>query len=111
MEILGGTGGVNGGGFVYTNLDTVSVGVVLKLPKLSAQQKRPEEIIADLAKIANLRVTSRTSVLGLKGKTTPEIARALGVEFVVEGSVVRDGQRLRELRRDGERRRDPEAPA
>ncbi len=48
IEILGGTGGVNGGGFVYTNLDTVSVGVVLKLPKLAAQQKRPEEIIADL---------------------------------------------------------------
>ena len=48
IEILGGTGGVNGGGFVYTNLDTVSVGVVLKLPKLAAQQRRPEEIIADL---------------------------------------------------------------
>ncbi len=48
IEILGGTGGVNGGGFVYTNLDTVSVGAVLKLPKLAAQQRRPEEIIADL---------------------------------------------------------------
>ena len=48
IEILGGTGGVNGGGFVYTNLDTVSVGVVLKLPKLATQQRRPEEIIAGL---------------------------------------------------------------
>ena len=48
IEILGGTGGVNGGGFVYTNLDTVAVGVVLKLPKLAAQQRRPEEIIAGL---------------------------------------------------------------
>ena len=48
IEILGGTGGVNGGGFVYTNLDTVSIGAVLKLPKLAAQQRRPEEIIADL---------------------------------------------------------------
>ena len=48
IEILGGTSGVNGGGFVYTNLDTVSVGVVLKLPKLAAQQRRPEEIIATL---------------------------------------------------------------
>ena len=48
IEILGGTGGVNGGGFVYTNLDTVAVGVVLKLPKLAAQTKRPEEIIASL---------------------------------------------------------------
>jgi electron transfer flavoprotein-quinone oxidoreductase len=48
IEILGGTGGVNGGGFVYTNLDTVSVGAVLKLPKLAAQQRRPEQIIAGL---------------------------------------------------------------
>jgi electron transfer flavoprotein-quinone oxidoreductase len=48
IEILGGTSGVNGGGFVYTNLDTLAVGVVLKLPKLGAQQLRPEEIIARL---------------------------------------------------------------
>jgi electron transfer flavoprotein-quinone oxidoreductase len=48
IEILGGTSGVNGGGFVYTNLDTIAVGVVLKLPKLAAQGKRPEEIIAKL---------------------------------------------------------------
>jgi len=48
IEILGGTSGVNGGGFVYTNLDTVAVGVVLKLPKLAAQQLRPEEIIRRL---------------------------------------------------------------
>jgi electron transfer flavoprotein-quinone oxidoreductase len=48
IEIIGGTGAVNGGSFVYTNLDTVAVGVVLKLPALAAQQRRPEEIIADL---------------------------------------------------------------
>ena len=48
IEILGGTSGVNGGGFVYTNLDTLAVGVVLKLPKLAAQKLRPEEIIANL---------------------------------------------------------------
>jgi electron transfer flavoprotein-quinone oxidoreductase len=47
IEILGGTG-VAGGAFVYTNLDTLSVGVVLKLPALAAQQRRPEEIIATL---------------------------------------------------------------
>ena len=39
---------VNGGAFLYTNLDTVAVGVVLKLPALAAQQRRPEEIIAAL---------------------------------------------------------------
>ena len=46
FEIVGCTEGVNGGGFLYTNLDTVSVGVVLKLPKLAAQKKRPEALIA-----------------------------------------------------------------
>ena len=48
IEIIGGTGAVNGGAFLYTNLDTLAVGVVLKLPKLAAQQRRPEEIIAAL---------------------------------------------------------------
>lgn len=46
IEILGGTGAVNGGGFLYTNLETLAVGVVLKLPKLAAQKERPEAIIA-----------------------------------------------------------------
>jgi electron transfer flavoprotein-quinone oxidoreductase len=52
IEILGGTGGVNGGGFIYTGIDTLSVGVVLKLPKLAAQQQRPEQIIAGLKRHA-----------------------------------------------------------
>ena len=30
IEIIGGTGGVPGGGFLYTNLDTLAVGVVLQ---------------------------------------------------------------------------------
>ena len=46
IEIIGCTGGINGGGFVYTNLDTIAVGVVLKLTKLASQKTRPEEIIA-----------------------------------------------------------------
>jgi len=46
IEVIGCTEGVNGGGFIYTNLDTIAIGVVLKLPKLAAQSKRPEEIIA-----------------------------------------------------------------
>jgi electron transfer flavoprotein-quinone oxidoreductase len=48
IEIIGCTGGVNGGGFVYTNLETVAVGVVLKLAKLAAQKTRPEDIIASM---------------------------------------------------------------
>lgn len=48
IEILGGTGGVPGGGFVYTNLDTVAVGVVVTLDGLAASGRRPEELIASL---------------------------------------------------------------
>ena len=48
IEILGGTGPVPGGGFIYTNLDTIAVGVVLHLPALAASGLRPEELIADL---------------------------------------------------------------
>jgi electron transfer flavoprotein-quinone oxidoreductase len=45
-EIVGCTQGVPGGGFIYTNLDTLSVGVVLQVTALGQQQHRPEEIIA-----------------------------------------------------------------
>ena len=48
IEIIGCTGAVNGGGFVYTNLDTIAVGVVLKLTKLASQKIRPEDIIATM---------------------------------------------------------------
>lgn len=48
IEIVGCTGDVPGGGFLYTNLDTLAVGVVLKLPALAAQQRRPEAIIGAL---------------------------------------------------------------
>lgn len=46
FEILGGTGGVAGGGFLYTNRQTISVGLVLSLPSLTASGRRPEELLA-----------------------------------------------------------------
>ena len=48
IEILGGTGAVPGGGFLYTNLDSIAVGVVLHLPGLAASARRPEDLVADL---------------------------------------------------------------
>jgi electron transfer flavoprotein-quinone oxidoreductase len=48
IEILGCTGGIPGGGFLYTNRESVSVGVVLSLPGLAAARVRPEELIAAL---------------------------------------------------------------
>jgi electron transfer flavoprotein-quinone oxidoreductase len=48
IEMIGCTRGIPGGGFLYTNADTVSVGVVVSLPQLAESEVRPEELIADL---------------------------------------------------------------
>ena len=48
FEIVGCTQGIAGGGFVYTNLESVAVGVVLNVAELSAAKIRPETIIAGL---------------------------------------------------------------
>ena len=56
-----------------------------------------EQLITDLAKVGSLRVISRTSVMRYKGtrKGLPEIARELNVDAIVEGSVVKSGQKIR----------------
>jgi TolB-like protein/DNA-binding winged helix-turn-helix (wHTH) protein/Tfp pilus assembly protein PilF len=56
-----------------------------------------DALITNLASLPALRVISRQSVMRYKGsaKPLPEIARELGVEGVVEGSVVRSGGRVR----------------
>src|SRR5208283_3101005 len=57
-----------------------------------------DELITDLAKISGLRVISRTSVMKFKGEhreQLPEIAKALGVNTIVEGSVLRIGDKVR----------------
>ena len=57
-----------------------------------------DEILNDLAKIADLKVISRTSVMQYKNTATrnlPEIAQALKVAHVLEGSVQRSGNRVR----------------
>ncbi len=48
IEILGCTRGISGGGFVYTNRDSVAVGVVVGLEGLAKAKIRPEDLIADL---------------------------------------------------------------
>jgi eukaryotic-like serine/threonine-protein kinase len=56
-----------------------------------------EALITELAQINALRVISRTSAMHYKAttKTVPEIARELGVDGIVEGSVMRAGDRVR----------------
>lgn len=56
-----------------------------------------DQLITDLAQVGSLRVISRTSVMQYKGvkKGLPKIARELNVDAIVEGSVIRSGQRVR----------------
>ncbi len=56
-----------------------------------------EDILTNLAKIAELKVISRTSVMEYRGTTKKiqQIARELGVAFVLEGSVRRAGNKVR----------------
>jgi TolB-like protein/DNA-binding winged helix-turn-helix (wHTH) protein/Flp pilus assembly protein TadD len=56
-----------------------------------------EALIGRLARIHDLRVISRTSAMHYKDTqlSMPEIARALGVDALVEGSVIREGSRIR----------------
>jgi TolB-like protein/Tfp pilus assembly protein PilF len=57
-----------------------------------------DEILTDLAKVADLKVISRTSVMQYKNavkRNLREIAQELGVAHVLEGSVQRTGNRVR----------------
>jgi TolB-like protein/DNA-binding SARP family transcriptional activator len=56
-----------------------------------------DELIMQVARYSELSVTSRTSVLQYRGTTPslPEISRQLHVEGIVEGTVVREGGRVR----------------
>ncbi len=53
-------------------------------------------LTADLSMVPGLKVISRTSAMSFKGtkKPLPEIARALNVQGVIEGSIVKKGERL-----------------
>lgn len=56
-----------------------------------------EDLITDLAKLSSLTVIARNSTFAYKGQAVnvPDVARSLGVRYVLEGSVRRSGDRLR----------------
>ncbi len=56
-----------------------------------------EELLNVLAKVPGLKVSARTSAFYFKGKEVPvpEIAKQLGVAYVVEGSVRKQGDKVR----------------
>ena len=87
-------------GSTYPQIHSVAV---LPLQNLSGDPSKEyladgltEELLTDLAQVRSLRVISRTSIMTYKGTTKrlPEIARELNVDAVVEGSVMRSGNRI-----------------
>ncbi|HJT82527.1 MAG TPA: tetratricopeptide repeat protein [Chthoniobacterales bacterium] len=56
-----------------------------------------DDILTNLSKIGDLKVISRTSVMSYRGKTANvrEIGKALGVSTILEGSVRREGNKVR----------------
>ena len=78
---------------------------VLPFSNLSKEQENAffadgvqDEILSDLAKVADLKVISRTSVMPYKSgiaRNLRQIGQQLGVAHVVEGSVQRVGNRVR----------------
>jgi len=101
--------GFNIGGLRQRLLRTSAAGriqslAVLPLENLSGDPAQEyfadgmtEALITDLGKIGELRVISRTSVMRYKSTKKPlgEIASELRVDALVEGTVVRSGDRVR----------------
>ncbi len=56
-----------------------------------------EALISDLSHIKGLQVISRTSSMFYKGqrRPLPEIGKALAVDWIIEGSMLKDGGRIR----------------
>jgi TolB-like protein/DNA-binding winged helix-turn-helix (wHTH) protein/Tfp pilus assembly protein PilF len=90
--------------FARTRSPEISSIAVLPLTNLSNDPEQEyfsdgmtDELITDLAKIGKLRVISHTSVERYKQtkQALPEIARELGVDAIVEGRVMRSGERVR----------------
>jgi TolB-like protein len=56
-----------------------------------------DALITEIAKLGVLRVTSRTSVMQYRGEKKPlkDIAKELSVDALIEGSVLREGNRVR----------------
>ena len=77
---------------------------VLPLENLSGDKEQEyfadgmtDELISQLARVGGIRVISRTSVTQYKGtkKSIPQIGRELHVDALMEGSVLRSGNRVR----------------
>jgi TolB-like protein/DNA-binding winged helix-turn-helix (wHTH) protein/Tfp pilus assembly protein PilF len=88
----------------HTGLAAIRSLAVLPLDNLSRDPAEDyfadgmtDELITELGQIAALRVISRSSIMQYRGthKSLPQIARELNVDAVVEGTILRSGDRVR----------------
>jgi len=86
------------------NLPQIRSLAVLPLKNLSSDKDQEyfvegmtDQLITDLAKVGSLRVISRMSIMRYEGTRNPlaQIARELNVDAVIEGTVLRSGDRVR----------------
>ena len=92
--------------FLVQNQKSVTINSIAVLPLVDVSDDpqqdyfsdgMTEALIAELSKIGALRVISRTSVMQYKDtqKSVPEIANELKIDAIVEGSVIRAGNKIR----------------
>jgi serine/threonine protein kinase/tetratricopeptide (TPR) repeat protein len=89
---------------MFPRAEVIDSIAVLPLENLSGDEKEEyfvsgmtDELISRLAQIGQLKVISRTSIMSYRNssKPLPQIARELKVKAVLEGSVLRVGDRVR----------------
>ena len=92
---VGSLGGVAGGGFLYTNKDTLSLGAVIKIPSLYQSGKQPHQILDELKAHPSIsRLIEGGVVVEYSAQTVHSgghhlISQLYGDGFVVAGSAAR----------------------
>lgn len=89
FEILGCTGKVPGGGFLYTNRDTIAIGVVLKLPHLGHSGQRPEKVLGELKSHPSIApLIAGGELKEYSAHLIPEGGYSTGPELLADGILV-----------------------
>lgn len=88
-EVLGAAGDVTGGGFLYTNSDSLAVGLVLSVAGLAASSRRPEDLLAEFKSHPSIEPLVRGGQLVEYGAhLIPEAGLAMQPELSGEGILV-----------------------
>jgi electron transfer flavoprotein-quinone oxidoreductase len=89
FEVIGGTGGIAGGGFLYTNRETVSVGLVLSIEGLSRSETRPEQLLAEFKSHPAIRpLVAGGDVVEYGAHLIPEAGLAMMPRLAGDGILV-----------------------